>query len=82
MDEILFKAGRTGICENCGRGESFHNDSADGQHYACDPAQVKEHARNVKRRAANRGRYAAMKDVYDSLGMKRVRGGLGGTYFE
>jgi hypothetical protein len=82
MDETLFKAGKKGKCEHCGRGESFHSDSADGQGYACDPAVIKSHARNVKRRGASRERYAATRDAYDSLGMKRVRGGLGGTYFE
>lgn len=82
MDETLFKAGKKGKCEHCGRGESFHNDSADGQHYACDPAVIKSHARNVKRRGASRERYAATKDAYESLGMNRVRGSLGNTYYE
>jgi hypothetical protein len=82
MDETLYKGGKKGKCEHCGRGKSFHADSADGQGYACDPAVIKSHARNVKRRAASRERYAATKDAYDSLGMERVRGGLGGTYFE
>jgi hypothetical protein len=82
MSEVLYQAGKKGKCEHCGRGESFHTDSADGQGYACDPNAIKSHARNVKRRGASRERYAATKDAYESLGMKRVRGSLGSTYFE
>lgn len=82
MSETLYRAGKKGKCEHCGRGESFHNDSADGQHYACDPEAIKAHARNVRRRASNRARYSAMKDAYDSVNMRPVRGNLGNIYFE
>ena len=36
----------------------------------------------TKRRASARLRRAAMKDVMDSVGLKRVKGNLGGTYYE
>lgn len=82
MSEILFKSGAKGKCEHCGRGESFHNDSADGQHYACDLNDIRRHAANVKRRGPARERAAAMREAYASAGMRKVRGSLGGTYYE
>ncbi len=42
----------------------------------------KEKARREKRNAAARKRRAVLDDVYDSVGMKRVRGARGGIYYE
>jgi hypothetical protein len=64
-----------GKCEGCGKSERYHND-------ACDPDDVRRHAANVKRRARDRANRAITKDVLDSCGVHRVRGALGGTYYE
>lgn len=83
MDEILFKADRkSGKCEHCGKREFSHEYSADGREFACNPDDVKRHAANVKRRVKSREYRAARADAMDSIGMKRVRGNLGGTYYE
>jgi hypothetical protein len=64
-----------GKCEGCGKSERYHDD-------ACDPDDVRRHAANVKRRARARVSRAITKDVLDSCGVHRVRGALGGTYYE
>lgn len=67
------------MCETCkaqGRPEGSRCPSE------MSDAEVRaEHARN-KRNAAQRRARAARKAVYDSLGMVRVKGALGGTYYE
>lgn len=74
-----------GTCLHCGKGESFHQDGQlpDGTDvFTCDPNDIRRHAQNVKRRDANRARNAATRDAMDSIGMRRVRGAGGGTYWE
>jgi hypothetical protein len=73
-----------GKCLHCGRKQEYHGDHPDPSKvgYVCDPNDVRRHTANVKRRPANRARSAAMRDAMDSIGMKRVRGNLGGTYYE
>lgn len=68
-------------CETCGQDERFHEEDDNGQK-VCDTNDIRRHAANVKRRAKNRERYAATRDAMDSIGMKRVRGSMGGTYWE
>ena len=41
-----------------------------------------EISRRGKRTAAARARRAALKAAYDSVGMVKVKGALGGTYYE
>lgn len=58
-------------CQSCGVSDRYHGTE-------CDKDAVRRHKANVRRRA-NR---AAMTAVLDSVGMVRVRGGLGGGYIE
>jgi (p)ppGpp synthase/HD superfamily hydrolase len=86
MTFTMIETGRErGKCKHCGKVETRHTDVQTGPDtwaYACDPEAVQAHAKNIRRRTANRARYAAVKDAYDSVGMAPVRGNLGGLYFE
>lgn len=85
----MIETGRErGKCKHCGRKPEWHSDQPDPDQAgnwiagACDPEVVKVYAKNVKRRGANRARNAATRDTMDSIGMRRVRGSGGGTYWE
>ncbi len=74
--------GGAGIAAQGGRKETSHEVSHDGQHFVCDANDVRRHAANVKRRGKARERRAVTKDLLDSLNMHRVKGNLGGVYYE
>ena len=60
-------------CPRCGR-RAFHSPSCPNN----EAERIKREKRNARARAARRARA----DAYDSCGMVRVRGNLGGTYYE
>jgi hypothetical protein len=74
--------GKKECCKHCGKKELSHETSPDGRDFVCDLNDMRRHASNVKRRSRAREQRAAMRDAMDSIGMNRVRGNLGGTYWE
>lgn len=67
------------FCELCG--EEMAESSEASNHATCEAEaarKVKDAARRARRNAARRARNQAYRD----LGMTRVRGNLGGTYYE
>lgn len=58
-------------CVTCGMLLLYHKDE-------CSPDDVRRHKTNIRRRAARK----AKDDLMSGLGMTRVRGNLGGTYYE
>jgi hypothetical protein len=74
------------LCLTCGASAGPMTDEqaatlrAEGHDLKLDDSadEQKRAARNARARARRR----AIADAYDSLGMKRVRGNLGGTYYE
>ena len=63
------------VCERCG--EEIATKDGENLCERCDAEEGRK-AKNAKRAAARRERDAMMK----SLGMVKVRGALGGTYWE
>ena len=63
------------VCENCG--EEIGTRDGDNLCGRCDDEQGR-HAKNARRNAARRARDEAAR----SLGLVKVRGALGGTYYE
>jgi hypothetical protein len=61
------------VCETCG--EEIATRDGDNECAACEDASRR---RRAKRRAARRERDATLR----SLGLTKVRGALGGTYWE
>lgn len=83
MEFDAIKTGRErGKCKNCGRKEADHGYAGDGIGRTCDPADITARARTLKRREADRERRAALNDAMGSIGMVRVKGTNGGTYWE
>ena len=64
------------VCEKC----EIEIDGKDGDNLC--PACDADAGSRAKRNAKARERRAATRDVMASLGMTRVRGALGGTYYE
>jgi len=60
------------VCENCGT----EIDTKDGDNLCAGCERNRLPAKKAKRRRN------VTRDVYASLGMTRVRGALGGTYYE
>jgi hypothetical protein len=48
----------------------------------CGTIESFHHAANIKRKARAKVRRAGIADAMDSVGMTKVRGNLGGTYWE
>lgn len=73
-------------CKFCGKLIEYHDYTYDAlnerQSLVCDPDDVRRHASNLKRNAKARERRAIIAEVMDNVGMVRVRGNLGGTYYE
>ena len=63
------------VCEVCG--EEIGGKDGDNLCELCDKA-----AANCKSRRGARAQRKAIDDVMDSLGLVKVRGALGGTYWE
>lgn len=67
-------------CQKCGI--VFEDDySVDGATYLCETCR-NEDAKRQQRNAKARSRARQRKIVYDSLGLKKVIGALGGIYYE
>lgn len=62
-------------CTECGALLEYHGE-------ACDVDNIRRHKANVKRRISAKANRAAMADAYASVGMVKVRGNMGGTYWE
>jgi hypothetical protein len=62
-------------CMVCGRLMEYHDSQ-------CDPDDIRRHKANLKRRMRAKAQRRAMKDAADSVGVRKVRGALGGTYYE
>jgi hypothetical protein len=62
-------------CNVCGRLMEYHDST-------CDPDDVRRHHANVKRRIKAKAQRQAVKAAMDSIGVKRVRGNLGGVFYE
>jgi hypothetical protein len=60
------------VCKNC----LMEFDGRDGENTCRDCEQRR------KRNGKAKSRRAAMREVYESLGLTKVRGALGGVYFE
>lgn len=58
-------------CETCGKLTDYHADE-------CDRDDVRRHKANQRRKASRAG----LKEAMDSVGMTRVRGNMGGMYWE
>jgi hypothetical protein len=62
-------------CLFCGRLLDYHGSE-------CDPDDVRRYKASVRRRIKARAQRRAMRDAADSVGVKKVRGNLGGTFYE
>ena len=64
------------VCENCG----VEIGGKDGENFCqvCEEAETKRQKANQRRRANRKAR----EEVMESLGLVKVRGNLGGTYWE
>jgi len=63
------------VCERCGT--EIATRDGDNLCAACEEAEA-----NGKRRRGTRARRKEMDDVMSSLGLVKVRGALGGVYYE
>ena len=64
------------VCEYCG--EEIYGKDGDNECPRCEPTTAPEPAKKAKRNAARRSREAVLRD----LGLVKVRGAMGGTYWE
>jgi uncharacterized Zn finger protein (UPF0148 family) len=64
------------ICEGCGA--EISTVDGDNRCPSCEREEGKKTARNARARAARRDRA----EVMESLGLVKVRGAMGGTYWE
>lgn len=62
-------------CQMCGKLVEYHGD-------VCDSGDIQRHKTNLKARERARVNRQGLKAAMDSIGAKRVRGNLGGTYWE
>ncbi len=62
-------------CNVCGRLMEDHDTD-------CDPGDVRRHQAHVKRLLRAKVQRQGMKSALDSIGVRRVRGNLGGVYYE
>jgi hypothetical protein len=77
---------KTPKCKTCGKLIQYHDDRYDDAtgivELLCDADDIRRHKANLKRRARVKATRAARADAMDSIGMVRVRGNLGGYYYE
>lgn len=65
------------VCENC-EVEIGGKDGVDNLCPTCEEAETKRSRRNARRRANARAR----REAFRACGMVKVKGALGGTYWE
>lgn len=73
------------MVENCDRCGNFTDVRVLGDKLLCDGCRQtaeREHDKRERRNARARRNRAALKDAMDSIGVKRVRGALGGVFWE
>jgi len=62
-------------CKDCGKMIDYHGD-------VCDADDVRRYVANVKRNARSKLNRVARDETYKSCGLVKVRGAMGGTYWE
>lgn len=73
------------VCEKCGNEISTRdgdNQCSDCENNEFELIDEKPKRRGKKRNARARANRRAINDAMDSLGLKRVRGAMGGVYYE
>jgi hypothetical protein len=68
------------VCEQCGREISTRD--ADNRCEACEELSGRTDQQAKAKRRKARQRRQAMRDAMESIGLVRVRGAMGGVYYE
>jgi uncharacterized Zn finger protein (UPF0148 family) len=68
------------VCERCG--DEIATKAGENLCTLCERYEDAEPKRRARRNARARMNRRARADVMDSLGLKKVRGAMGGTYWE